>query len=328
MSRPSNRIVPPSGVKLAVDGVEAGRFAGAVGADQRQKLAAADGKAHVIDRANGAEALAQATTASSVMPHASARQARTNAPTSPEGNASTRTRMMPPSSACQYSVCCMTKSCSMAKTDGADDRTGQRLDAAEQHHDQAVDGAADADGFRRDRALGKGENAAGNAANRSGDGEGEPMHALDVDADRLRAQRRVAAGAHRITERREQDAPQQQNADDDERQREQKERGKPIERRARPDAEHAVRAAGEILPLENDRPDDLREGERQHREIDPGQPHGEPAEQQRAQRGRDRRQWPAPCPSAPPAISPPARRHRRRGRNRRRGRTNACRPDP
>ena len=44
-----------------------------------------------------------------------------------------------------------------------------------------------------------------------------------------------------------------------------------------------------LLPLENDRPDDLGKGKRQHREIDAREPHREPAEQQRAKCGRDRR---------------------------------------
>src|SRR5271169_1554629 len=74
--------------------------------------------------------------------------------------------------------------------------------------------------------------------------------------------------------------PHKQNAADDEHKREKKEFGKPIEWRARPDAEHAIGAAGKLLPLEHDRPDDLGEGEREHREIDAGQPDREPAEQQ------------------------------------------------
>ena len=48
-------------------------------------------------------------------------------------------------------------------------------------------------------------------------------------------------------------------------------------------------AAGQRFPLEHDRPDDLREGERQHREIDAGKAHREPAEQQRADERDERR---------------------------------------
>ena len=47
---------------------------------------------------------------------------------------------------------------------------------------------------------------------------------------------------------------------------------------ARPDPEDAVVAPGDLAPLEDDRPADLREGEGQHREVDPGQAHAEPAE--------------------------------------------------
>ena len=49
----------------------------------------------------------------------------------------------------------------------------------------------------------------------------EPVHALDVDADGLGAQRRIAPGAHGVAERREQKRAQQQHADRRERQRQQ-----------------------------------------------------------------------------------------------------------
>ena len=58
-----------------------------------------------------------------------------------------------------------------------------------QHHDEPVDGAADRDGFGRDRALGEGEQAARHAADRAGNREGDPVHPLDVDADRFGPQR-------------------------------------------------------------------------------------------------------------------------------------------
>ncbi len=44
------------------------------------------------------------------------------------------------------------------------------------------------DGFRRDRALGEGEQSAGDAADGAGDREGEPVNALHVDADGFGAQ--------------------------------------------------------------------------------------------------------------------------------------------
>ena len=51
----------------------------------------------------------------------------------------------------------------------------------------------------------------------------------------------------------------------------------------RPDAENAVVAAGHRDPLERDRPDDLRECQRQHREIHAGQLHREKSEHRRAE---------------------------------------------
>ena len=99
----------------------------------------------------------------------------------------------------------------------------------------------------------------------------------------LAAQRRVARRAQRKAERREHDDPQRGDH-----QRRDAER-QPIEmRRARrpflrPDAQNAVVAAGHRDPLERDRPDDLRKGQRQHREIDAGQLHGEEAEHRRAE---------------------------------------------
>ena len=87
----------------------------------------------------------------------------------------------------------------------ADDRPVQRLDAAEQHHHEAVDRAADVHDVSGEiEPLAKANSAAGDAANAAGEREAEPVHALDVDADRFGAQRLVAAGAHRIAERREQ----------------------------------------------------------------------------------------------------------------------------
>src|SRR5208282_2928926 len=55
-----------------------------------------------------------------------------------------------------------------------------------------------------------------------------------------------------------------------------------------PHAEDAVVAAGEGEPLAGARPDDLREGERQHGEVDAGKPHGEPAEEKGTRGGQKR----------------------------------------
>ena len=49
------------------------------------------------------------------------------------------------------------------------------------------------------------------------------------------------------------------------------------------DAQDAVVAAGDRDPLEGDRPDDLRKGQRQHRKVDAGQLNAEEAEYSRTQ---------------------------------------------
>ena len=57
--------------------------------------------------------------------------------------------------------------------------------------------------------------------------------------------------------------------------------------RARPHADHPIVAAGELHPLEAHRIGDLREGERQHRQINARQPHDEEAEQRGEGPARD-----------------------------------------
>src|SRR5262249_44480969 len=106
------------GPELPVDDVEAGRFAGAVRADQCQELAFLDREAHVVDGAQGPEGLRQGGNSE----HAHRRHRHeapsfARPPTMPAGNASTSRRMIPPSSACQYSVWRMMVSCSSANTE-------------------------------------------------------------------------------------------------------------------------------------------------------------------------------------------------------------------
>src|SRR5262245_40714671 len=110
------------------------------------------------------------------------------------------------------------------------------------------------------------------------------MHTLDRDADRLRAQGLVSAGPHGITEWREQDASQQQDGGDGESEREQEIGAAVVERRGRPYPDDSIGTAGEFLPLENDRPHDLREGKREHGKVNARQPHREPPYLQRTDR--------------------------------------------
>src|SRR5262249_55541266 len=85
------------GQKLAVDDVEAGRLAGAVGADQRQELALADVEADIGDRAHAAERLAEVAHGEDA--HGCALPAArhlASAPTIPPGKTSTSSRITRP----------------------------------------------------------------------------------------------------------------------------------------------------------------------------------------------------------------------------------------
>ena len=108
-----------------------------------------------------------------------------------------------------------------------------------------------------------------------------------MNANRFRAQGRIPACPHGIPKWREQKSPQQQNARDGEGECQEIKAGTAVKRRLRPDAANAVGTAGHAFPLKDHRPDDLREGERQHGEIYAGEPNREPAEQQCACERRD-----------------------------------------
>src|SRR5262249_19673136 len=94
------------GRELAADHVEAGRLAGAVGADQRQHLARGEREADVVDRMDAAERLREAAHGEKrARAHDAASPSRMkilfSPPATPSGNASTRASMTTPSSARQ-----------------------------------------------------------------------------------------------------------------------------------------------------------------------------------------------------------------------------------
>ena len=76
----------------------------------------------------------------------------------------------------------------------------------------------------------------------------------------------------------------------------------------RPDADEPVRAAGDRVPLEGDRPHDLRKGQRQHGEIDARQPHAEPAEDERRPRARRAGRAPSATSIGAPCLTASAAR--------------------
>src|SRR6266550_290951 len=105
---------------MAVDDVEAGRLAGAVGSDQRHPFSRADGKRNVVQRLNAVERLGDVFDAQQRgVPVIHCRRARSNrraaAPPTPMGKASTSSRMIAPNTLRQYSVWRGRTSCSQVK---------------------------------------------------------------------------------------------------------------------------------------------------------------------------------------------------------------------
>ena len=136
------------------------------------------------------------------------------------------------------------------------------------------------------------------------------------------------AGAQRVAERRIDRPPQEDDSRRAEQQRQEVVRRLRRQPGRRPDADQAVRAAGQRVPLVRHRPGDLREGERQHRGVHAREPHAEPAEHQRAEARGERRQRQREFHRQFCLQQQEFRRRRRRGRSRRRGRRNAGRPGP
>ncbi len=96
-------------------------------------------------------------------------------------------------------------------------------------------------------------------------------------------------GAQRVAEGREDRAAQQQRQADAQRQREPVVGELRLRPAARPDAEDAVVAAGDLDPLECGAPGDLREGHGEHGGVHARQPRAEPAERHSGQAGQQGR---------------------------------------
>src|SRR6185295_6015213 len=96
------------------------------------------------------------------------------------------------------------------------------------------------DRLRRDRPFGECKQSSGDSTDATGNGKAEPVDAFHVDADGLCAQDGIAASAHGITEGRKQEAPQQENGDRCEREREQEVDPRLVEWRRRPNADYTI----------------------------------------------------------------------------------------
>ena len=148
MSRPPEPHDAAVGRELAVQHVEAGALARAVGADQRQQLAGGDGEGDVLDRLHAAERLVQAVDlqhrARSCRPPARAR-ALLRPPTRPCGKSTTISRITSAEHGAPELGLAGQRVAQPGEDRRAHDRPGQGLDAAQQHHHQAVGRLRDRD---------------------------------------------------------------------------------------------------------------------------------------------------------------------------------------
>ena len=172
----------------------------------------------------------------------------------------------------------------------ADGGAGERLNAAQQHHDERLDRHRHVDVRREHAALAERERGAGESGERRGHDERDPLVEPDVDADRLGAAGVIARRAQREPERRLDDPREQRETHAARAERQVVIPDRRAEPPRGPHAEQPVVTAGDVVPLVRDRVDDLRERERQHREVDRGEPDAEKPDRDRADPGDDRRQ--------------------------------------
>ena len=186
------------GRELAVQHVEAGALAGAVGTDQRQQLAG-------VRRRRRRRATActppNALCSPSTCKHrrharglAPARVSAFRPPTRPCGKSSTISRITAPEHGPPELGAAGDLVAQPGEDRRADHRTGQSLDAAQQHHDQPVGRLGDRDGRGRDAALGEGIDGAGQARRDAPPARRPPTGSR---ARRCRSPRRAAANRGR-----------------------------------------------------------------------------------------------------------------------------------
>src|SRR6266542_4062679 len=160
---------------------------------------------------------------------------------------------------------------------------------AEDRHDQRLGRLRPKGEVREDAAVEDAEERAREPSKEAGDDEGGELVASHVDADELRPLRIVADEGEDTAERRKNEPAQGRERERDEDERDQIESLADAEgvgqRQLFHPAELGIRhvrqallAASHLVPLEAYCPNDLREGERQHGEIDFRETHAEEAE--------------------------------------------------
>src|SRR6266581_993966 len=173
----------------------------------------------------------------------------------------------------------------------------ERPHPAEQRHDQHLGRLGPVSEVGEDAAVEDAGEAAREPGERPRQHEGGQLVAPHVYADELGALGVLSDRREHAPEGRADHAPEDPEAARHQHHRQQIEviaRAEAAQQRQRAhprqvgigDLGHPLLAAGDFVPLEADRPDDLREGQREHREVDAREAHAEEAEDEREGAGQ------------------------------------------
>src|SRR6266498_2249762 len=188
--------------------------------------------------------------------------------------------------------------------DRAEGGAEERAHAAQEGHDQDLGGFGPVGEVGEDTAVEDAEEATRQPREAAREHEGRQLVAAHVDPDELGALRVLPDGGEHAAERRADDAAEQHKAGGHEDEGHEvevlggavaAEEGQKRRHAVDPaevgvgDLRHALLAPRDLVPLEAYRPDDLGEGEGQHGEVDPRQPHAKKAEDEGEQPGDDSR---------------------------------------
>ena len=190
--------MPASGASWPFSMLKQVRLARAVRADQGQKLAGVDGEGHVVDGLHAAERLVQAFDLQDRRAHARGLAPALRQRLEAADQALREEQHHRQDHPAHDGAPVLGAAGDLVLQPGEDaapaNGPGQRLDAAQQHHDQPVDRLGDRDGRGRDAALGEGVDRAG----QSGEGAGERRRpSIARRAGRCRWPRRAAANRGR-----------------------------------------------------------------------------------------------------------------------------------
>src|SRR5437899_653225 len=173
--------------------------------------------------------------------------------------------------------------------DRAEQAAPERPDAAEDRDEHGLTRRGPVQQIERGEAVAEREEAAGQSGEAARQHEGKELVAPSGVTQSLRARLVVPDRHEHVPERRMDNAVGDRVADQDQRQRRVVEVSGAAQRETRERSRHTVKPvlpAGEVTPLVGQVEDELREGERDHREVDPAASGREIPERDRKQGGR------------------------------------------